>query len=1371
MTHKTASLACFAALLTAAAELPPYLPAPHQYRRAETVPAAELVLPDGKRQLGDFIRQRSLNGVWKCSGLETSAEPIPADAGRDRRYAAPEFDDSGWDDIAVPLNWYLKYPEKQTTVTPYVRGYYRTIFTLTPEELDNRRVMLNFDVVGYDAEVFLNGVKVGGHHGDFTPFRLDATEAAKPGKNVLAVRVLSDNGPTFGVQRKVAHTYGSQWAIHNIKGGIWQDVTLSLEPQLRAERLTVTPDLASSSVSVDCRVVNPGTQPVTVSPTGRIVSAMKQDAGSIAGETVLPHLTLKPGVNEFTLTVPLKNPRRWGVASPYLYHFLLTLSGGDGEIVSAASARFGFREFRIADGRFLLNGEPVYLFGENIPAVAYGGTGASAAEMERKLESFLLGYLNHGYVMVRNAHMPIVPKALEIADECGIMIYNEWGWCFTNTIDPDAFARVNSRELEEFFHATGNHPSVTMWSLGNEVIHRNLPQVVREMDRQVALIRALDKQKRPVGSFSASGSWPSYGEERLDTDFLDIHSYTALSQPWTRLPEELETLRQGMLRIYGEKERLSRPLVSWENVGFSWGIYPDPKFRAGFLRDYLEYASRPTNWANPNGIGFTGCVPLFKAVGPDFARWAQVRYGRRIFELYRLNPHFTGFAPWFSNPGLAAATLWNQPLLPSLHTDNLLFPGNLFSGRATLWTLTVHNAGNRVCRNLTCDVEMVAEKDGKTTPVTSFETDCPAPQQRRSAEVALTLPTLEPGHYQMRLTLRENGRTVGRNYYDTFVQDPAVLTRTVRAKQPVFLLDTGAPGNVAAMARILDAHRITFRKVASIAELQEPGLLIVPPEIAEGQQLKLADSPELNRFLSELGGTLLVMEQKNIKSTFPGGLALSTAANTFADLVLPQHPVFRGLDYRNFDTWNNAANGDTVNNSLLPFTRNAVAAKGPMLGKLDIGMALAEAAEGKGLLLLSQLNAAASRDSDSAAATYLANLLDYASGAVSRREDVQLLAEAGSNRYHATPENLVFLDLSAKANAGFRDETANDGEGGWTDQGQQDFRIMPTGIQEAGGIRFRILDPERNGGKSCLVLRGSERPRFPAAIREIPVGQKFSRLFFLHTAAWGGQGKAGAYRIRYADGTSIDYPLEGGVNIGDWWYPRRLPEAKNGIVRPNGDGHEVATWVAEWENPKTDVEIRSIDFLSATEARGSEIDWLPTGTPVPVLVAVTGEKPGEKLLNLTAPERLRHAGGTMEVGSTVPGKITAADFGKDNTLTVEFADSPAGEVPAALLVYDKTGAAGPYRYLTFLAKSATDETVQFLFPRDDWQANLCGEVALKGDGRWHKYRLDIETGMKNTGGFTFERQRGELFLYYRSMRLPDIHRPAMKFELKEIILE
>lgn len=176
---------------------------------------------------------------------------------------------------------------------------------------------------------------------------------------------------------------------------------------------------------------------------------------------------------------------------------------------------------------------------------------------------------------------------------------------------------------------------------------------------------------------------------------------------------------------------------------------------------------------------------------------------------------------------------------------------------------------------------------------------------------------------------------------------------------------------------------------------------------------------------------------------------------------------------------------------------------------------------------------------------------------------------------------------------------------------------MPLGVQEAAGIRFNILDPDKNNGRSCLVVRGSERQHFPAAIRDIKVGRKLSRLFFLHTAAWGGKGKAGAYRINFADGTHLDYPIEGNQNIGDWWTVAQLPAAKIGILRKNAMDHEVGTFVAEWENPKPDVEIRSIDFLSATEARGNEIDWLPSGTPIPVLVAVTGEKVSDKLLDIT----------------------------------------------------------------------------------------------------------------------------------------------------------
>lgn len=194
----------------------------------------------------------------------------------------------------------------------------------------------------------------------------------------------------------------------------------------------------------------------------------------------------------------------------------------------------------------------------------------------------------------------------------------------------------------------------------------------------------------------------------------------------------------------------------------------------------------------------------------------------------------------------------------------------------------------------------------------------------------------------------------------------------------------------------------------------------------------------------------------------------------------------------------------------------------------------------------------------------------------------------------------------------FRDEYENDGKGGWTDQGSNDFRMMPVGELTAAGVRFRIVDPARNGGRGCLVLRGSERPGLPAAVRGIRVHEKVSRLFFMHTAAWGNRGFAGAYRIRYADGKTVDYKLQGGENIGDWWRVAMLPEAKVGIIRRNAFGSEVGTFVAAWRNPRPEVRVDSFDFLSAGEAQDGGIDWLPSNSPVPVLVAVTAEKAEEK---------------------------------------------------------------------------------------------------------------------------------------------------------------
>ena len=154
---------------------------------------------------------------------------------------------------------------------------------------------------------------------------------------------------------------------------------------------------------------------------------------------------------------------------------------------------------------------------------------------------------------------------------------------------------------------------------------------------------------------------------------------------------------------------------------------------------------------------------------------------------------------------------------------------------------------------------------------------------------------------------------------------------------------------------------------------------------------------------------------------------------------------------------------------------------------------------------------------------------------------------------------------------------------------------------------FTLIEPAANGGKAALILRGAERPKFPAAIRGIKIGGKFKRLFFLHGCGWCWGGEAGRYRFHYEDGQSVDVPLVEGRNIGDWWNCRDLPEAWIGITGVNGLGHEVGLYAAEWKNPRPDKTILQMDFIS-TGGENDGINFNNTPDSVPFLVAVTGEE-------------------------------------------------------------------------------------------------------------------------------------------------------------------
>jgi len=1352
----------------ATAQLPPYLPPPQNLPRQELVEESQI--PNGPATWGKAGRQtRSLNGIWKCSGLTTSVNPFSEDADQKHSFAAVNFDDTSWDNIAVPLNWYKKYPQKQNPGEPYVKGWYRTSFSLTAEERTARRVMLKFDVVGYDALVFLNGKIVGCHRGDFTPFELDVTAAAQTGRNVLAVRILSDQGPNGGIKTLPVHAYGSLWSLNNIRGGIWQNVTLALEPEIRLEQILITPRLATNSVEADYRLINHTGKPIDVRLIAQVVPAAKKEAADITGETVTT-IKITPGLNCGTISIPLKKPVCWTPETPYLY-FLKLRVDESGKMLSGKAVRFGYRDFVARDGNFYLNDKKIYLFGQNLSSILYGGNGRTGAEEKERLETEIRKLRNSGAVIVRTAHMPILPLMLELADEYGLMVYNEWAWSFVAKYDFKAFEKNNLAEIKEFVEASYNHPSVVMWSMGNEIPHRNMqattPDVVKQLNLQVGLVHQLDKSGRPVSTFSGAGGWSSYGETKLDTDVHDMHNYTGLYDPWTLMPDVFARQYQGELRIYQEQKRLSRPLIAWENVGFSWGAYVDPKFQRGNVKQYAAYVNKPTSWSHPNGVGFTGVAPLFKALAPEFGPWAQTIYGHRIFEQFRLNANCAGFAPWFAT--IPASTLWNQPVYPSLYSNNYLFPRNLFLGEKSSWNMQIVNDGNQSYRDLILRFTLFERQD-KEISLGEVSIGNLAEHQRFKSQYELAIPaSLAAGNYQLRLTLFDSRKQeVARNFYDVFLQQRDILRQPIKTTGPVYLFNTGVAQNVNATAAVLRDFGLNFTVISNWSELKQPGLAIVPAENPLPQKIDLSNNPSLYDFIRVRGGTLLVLEQQNQLSKFPGNLSLMPHSATFVDLVSPEHPLFKGLEYWNFDTWSSENHGFIIHNSLIPYTVNALAVKGPTFSRTNLGSAIVEATDGKGRIIMSQLDVMNTQNRDSVAASYLHNLIDYAAGNGEFKTALPL-AENLSD-YEVNPQQLTPIDLAPYANRSFSDENDNDGIGGWTDQGKNDFRTMPLGRQTIAGIPFTIIDPKSNGNKSCLILRGSERPNFPAAIRNIKINGQFSRLFFHHTAGWGGSGLAGVYRINYADGTTTDYEIKSGENVGDWWHVAALPGAKVGVRCKNPVDHEVGTYVSEWNNPRPTVPIKSLDFISAGAIDSGKIDWLPTGTPIPILIALTGEKTNQSLADLTG-ARFRSATNAKENGSVLEGRVTCSGNQNDRELAIKFPACSGKNVPAVRVAFDPSGLAGEYTFLSFWAQSEENGTIQLVLAEKNWKGTYSGEIRLRGDGRRHKYRLRFNQTLNRWGQIDLTSLRGELFIFYRSKHAPNINLPELLFKVKNIMLE
>lgn len=411
---------------------------------------------------------------------------------------APDFDDSGWRKLDLPHDWSIEdLPEKRSPFDPDAisqvsggfttggTGWYRKTLNV-PAEAKGKRIVIQFDGVYMNADVWLNGQQLGTHPYGYTSFWYDLTDKIKfGGANTLAVKVKNEGE-------------NSRWYSGS---GIYRHVWLkTLDPLHVAQWGTyvTTPEVGASSAKVNLktRVQNEGDSPARVRVVTRIVDA----TGAEAAREERSQTVEAKAAHEFNQDATIKSPALWSPDSPTLYTAVCEVYR-DNQLADRVETKFGVRSISFdAERGFLLNGQPLKLKGgclhhDNGPL---GARAYDRAE-ERRVELLKAA----GFNALRLAHNPPSPAFLAACDRLGMMVIDEAFDMWREGKNPHDyhlfFDEWWQRDIESMVLRDRNHPSVIMWSTGNEIPNRNKPEVVKTAKTLADYVRHLDPT-RPVTS-------------------------------------------------------------------------------------------------------------------------------------------------------------------------------------------------------------------------------------------------------------------------------------------------------------------------------------------------------------------------------------------------------------------------------------------------------------------------------------------------------------------------------------------------------------------------------------------------------------------------------------------------------------------------------------------------------------------------------------------------------------------------------------------------------------------------------------------------------------------------------------------------------
>ncbi|WP_245617595.1 glycoside hydrolase family 2 protein [Siansivirga zeaxanthinifaciens] len=356
---------------------------------------------------------------------------------------------TNWVNINLPHTWNFE------DVTDLVPGYRRSaswykksiIFNTIDE---NKLYQLYFEGANITTKVYVNGYDAGGHIGGYIGFMIDITDYIKNGENEILVRVDNSYNPEI---------IPSQKSDFFIYGGITRDLWLETVAKTHISNIKIsTPKVSAKRASLK---INVSIDNLT-DPNNLLLKAILKDPqGNVVATKILKTFSSNSEIDFFEI----KNPQLWDTTTPNLYSISVSLVKST-TILDEIKDVVGFRWFEFKDhGPFYLNGKRLLLRGTHRHE-EHAGVGAAMSNKQHRADMESIKEMGANFV--RLAHYPQDPEIYKACDELGLLVWDEIPWC-RGGVGNDVWKTNTKNLLKEMITQNYNHPSIIIWSLGNEM--------------------------------------------------------------------------------------------------------------------------------------------------------------------------------------------------------------------------------------------------------------------------------------------------------------------------------------------------------------------------------------------------------------------------------------------------------------------------------------------------------------------------------------------------------------------------------------------------------------------------------------------------------------------------------------------------------------------------------------------------------------------------------------------------------------------------------------------------------------------------------------------------------------------------------------